>query len=60
MTQPFPPEICSVCKDPNHIMALEKRREIQYLRTHFPDIVTPLLPEEYHTHISAKQAGVST
>jgi hypothetical protein len=59
MTQPFPPEVCSVCKDPAHSMSLEKRRDIQYMRRHFAHIATPMLPEEYHTRVTSVKAGES-
>jgi hypothetical protein len=52
MTEPFPPEICSVCKDPAHTMSLEKRRDVRFMRLHFPHIPTPMLPEEYHQNIT--------
>lgn len=49
MNTPFPPEVCSVCKDPHHTMSLEKRREIAEMRVRFPERPSPLYPEEYHT-----------
>ena len=57
MTPLFPPEVCSLCKDPAHTMSLEKRRHIQYMRRRFPHIATPMLPEEYHTRVTSVKAG---